>query len=51
MNPTTIETGFPLREHLGVGIPEMFLLMRERGLPEPTFRIDGGHFRVVLRTR
>ena len=39
------------REHLGVGIPEMFLLMRERGLPEPTFRIDGGHFRVVLRTR
>lgn len=39
------------REHLGIGIPEMFRLMRERGLPEPSFRIEGGHFRVVLRSR
>jgi ATP-dependent DNA helicase RecG len=39
------------REHLGIGIPEMFRLMRDRGLPEPQFRIDGGHFRVVLRIR
>ena len=39
------------RENLGVGIPEVFRLMRERGLPEPSFRIDGGHFRVELRAR
>jgi len=41
----------PRREHLGVGIPELFRLMRERGLAEPSFRIDGGHFRVTLRLR
>lgn len=39
------------REHLGVGVPEMFRLMRERGLPEPSLRIEGGHFRVILRAR
>lgn len=39
------------REHLGVGIPEMYRLMQERGLPEPVFRIEGGHFRVALHER
>jgi ATP-dependent DNA helicase RecG len=39
------------REHMGVGIPEMFRLMTDRGLPEPSFRIEAGHFRLVLMTR
>jgi ATP-dependent DNA helicase RecG len=39
------------RESLGIGVPAMFTLMRERGLPAPEFRIEGGHFRVTLRTR
>lgn len=39
------------REHMGVGIPEMFRLMTDRGLPEPSFRIEAGHFRLVLVTR
>ena len=37
------------RESLGMGIPEMIRLMVKRGLPEPEFSLDGGHFRVVLR--
>lgn len=37
------------RENLGMGIPEMIGLMKERGLPEPEFDLSGGHFRVVLR--
>lgn len=38
------------REHLGLGVPEMFRLMRERRLPEPEFAVGGGHFRVVIRS-
>lgn len=38
------------RESLGIGIPEMIAHMRERGLPEPEFSTEGGHFRVVLRS-
>lgn len=37
------------RESLGVGVPEMIGLMKERALPEPEFDLSGGHFRVVLR--
>jgi ATP-dependent DNA helicase RecG len=37
------------RENLGIGVPEMIAMMRERGLPEPEFELSGGHFRVVLR--
>lgn len=37
------------RENLGMGVPEMIGLMVERGLPEPEIRVEGGHFRVVLR--
>jgi ATP-dependent DNA helicase RecG len=37
------------RESLGMGIPEMIEQMRKRGLPEPEFDLQGGHFRVVLR--
>jgi ATP-dependent DNA helicase RecG len=37
------------RENLGFGVPEMYRLMRERGLPEPEISVTGGHFRVVLR--
>lgn len=37
------------RELYGLGVPQMIRLMRERGLPEPEFALDGGHFRVVLR--
>lgn len=37
------------RENLGMGVPEMIGLMVERGLPEPEIRLEGGHFRVVLR--
>jgi ATP-dependent DNA helicase RecG len=36
-------------ENLGVGVPEMIDIMRESGLPEPEFELQGGHFRVVLR--
>lgn len=39
------------RENLGIGVPEMLRLMRERGLPEPSFSVEGGHFRVVIRGR
>jgi len=38
------------RENLGLGIRLMVRLMRERGLPEPMFTVDAGHFRVVLKT-
>jgi ATP-dependent DNA helicase RecG len=38
-------------ESLGIGVPEMVAKMRERGLPEPELTLEGGHFRVVLRTR
>lgn len=38
------------RENLGLGIRLMVRLMRERGLPEPVFTVDAGHFRVVLKT-
>jgi ATP-dependent DNA helicase RecG len=37
------------QESLGIGIPEMIARMRARGLPEPEFSVEGGHFRVVLR--
>lgn len=37
------------RENIGRGIPDMIRLMRERGLPEPEFSVEGGHFGVVLR--
>jgi ATP-dependent DNA helicase RecG len=37
-------------ESVGVGIPEMIAKMREHGLPEPELSLDGGHFRVVLRS-
>jgi ATP-dependent DNA helicase RecG len=37
------------RELYGLGVPQMIRLMRERGLPDPDFSLDGGHFRVVLR--
>jgi ATP-dependent DNA helicase RecG len=37
------------RELYGLGVPQMIRLMGERGLPEPEFALDGGHFRVVLR--
>lgn len=37
------------QESLGIGIPEMIARMRERGLPEPEFSVEGGHFRVTLR--
>jgi len=39
------------RENLGIGVPEMLRLMRERGLPEPSFTVEGGHFRVMIRSR
>ena len=39
------------RENLGMGVPEMIGMMAERGLPEPEIRVEGGHFRVVLRAR
>ncbi len=36
-------------ENLNMGVPDMIAMMRERGLPEPTLELSGGHFRVVLR--
>jgi ATP-dependent DNA helicase RecG len=36
-------------ENIGRGIPEMIRAMKDRGLPEPEFDVQGGHFRVVLR--
>lgn len=38
------------RENFGMGVPQMIELMKERGLPEPEIDVQGGHFRVVLRT-
>ena len=38
-------------ESLGMGVPEMMARMREHGLPEPEIQLEGGHFRVVLRSR
>ncbi|HEX8438818.1 ATP-binding protein [Archangium sp.] len=37
------------RESVGMGVPEMIRLMRERKLPPPEFSLEAGHFRVVLR--
>lgn len=39
------------RESIGLGIPEMFRLMREKGLPEPELQANGGFFDLVLRMR
>lgn len=39
------------RENLGMGVPRMIELMKERGLPEPEFRVEAGHFRVILRVK
>lgn len=38
-------------ESLGIGVPEMIAKMRELGFPEPEFNLEGGHFRVVLRSK
>ncbi len=38
-------------ENIGMGVPEMIRLMRDRALPEPEFRLEGGHFRVILRSQ
>jgi predicted HTH transcriptional regulator len=36
------------RESRGVGIPTMFRMLRERGLPEPDIAVEGAHFRLTL---
>ncbi len=36
------------RENLGLGVVEMCRAMRDVGLPEPEFSVEGGHFRVAL---
>lgn len=38
-------------ESVGIGVPEMIRAMRGRGLPDPEFSVEGGHFRVVLRSK
>jgi ATP-dependent DNA helicase RecG len=38
-------------ESVGIGVPEMIRSMRGRGLPDPEFSVEGGHFRVVLRSQ
>jgi ATP-dependent DNA helicase RecG len=37
------------RENLGMGVPEMIRLMKDRKLPPPEFSVTAGHFKVVLR--
>jgi ATP-dependent DNA helicase RecG len=37
------------RENVGMGVPEMIRLMKERKLPPPEISVDAGHFRLVLR--
>ena len=37
------------RESMGIGVPAMIRMMKERKLPEPEFSISAGHFKVVLR--
>lgn len=37
-------------ENIGVGIPEMFRLVREVGCPEPEIRVLSGEFRLIVRT-
>lgn len=37
------------RESLGLGVPQMFRLMADHGLPDPELDVQGGHFKVVLR--
>jgi len=34
---------------VGLGIPTMFRLMKEAGLPEPEIRLIGGEIRVTYR--
>lgn len=36
-------------KNIGIDMPATTGLMVERGLPEPEIRLQGGHFRVVLR--
>ncbi|HLM73662.1 MAG TPA: ATP-binding protein, partial [Polyangiaceae bacterium] len=38
-------------ENLGIGVPEMIARMRDLGFPEPELSLEGGHFRVVLRSK
>ena len=37
-------------ENIGVGVPEMFRLVRDTGYPEPEIRIESGEFRLIVRT-
>lgn len=51
-NPVICSLASRLRrqELYGMGIPVMIRRMREQGLSEPEFSVEGGHFRVVLRS-
>ena len=39
-----------LAENIGVGVPEMFALVRDAGFPEPEIQVESGQFRLVVRT-
>lgn len=51
-NPVICSLAARLRrqELYGMGVLTMIRRMREQGLPEPEFSVEGGHFRVVLRS-
>jgi len=37
------------RENVDMGVPEMIRQMKKQKLPPPEFKVEAGHFRVVLR--
>lgn len=39
-----------LAENIGVGVPEMFALVRDAGFPEPEIQVESGQFRLVVKT-
>jgi len=40
-----------LRDNLGIGVPEIFRLLDQHGLPEPQIDVAGGEFRLTIFTR
>lgn len=40
-----------LRDNLEIGVPEIFRLLEESGLPEPQIQVEAGEFRLTVFTR
>jgi len=37
------------RENMGLGLPDVIVMMKRKGFPEPEISVSDGHFKVVVR--